>query len=156
MTTYTVKGGEAYELAGARIEVHRAVRDGAEIRSAEADGADRWAVVALPGGKAPAGWQLAGLARPNGQMPDGTEVWRVPGPPWYVNLTWAGPAAPLVLHGAGARPGWLGPETGPVNEPCQTLAEAQAAADAWWRAEPDRYVTREQPNSQLSLFEAIS
>ena len=158
-----MKGGEAYDLPAphpafggdrpARIDVYRAGRDGAQVRYLGADGHDRWAIVPLRGGIAPDGWRLAGLARPSGRLIDGEEVWHLPG---GRSLIWAGPECPLVLHDAGARPGWLGPEAGAVAARCRALTEAQAAADAWWLAEVGRHVTLGQPGGQQSLFAEVS
>ncbi len=149
-----MKGGEAYLRGGQdahRAEVYRAWRDRAQVRCA-----DRWEVVVLADGRTPPGWRLAGLARPDARMHDGREVWRVPGPPWGHSLTWAGPGAPLILHGPGARPGWLGPEAGPVTGACRDLAGAQAAADAWWLSETGRLIACGGPGGQMSLFREAS
>lgn len=133
-----MRGGEAYECEiepGRRIEVYRAGQDGARVCWADCDGRERWTTIPLQHGIPPGGFRLIGLARPSGTLHDGREVWRVPGPPWGADLTWAGPGCQLILHSPGPRPGWLGRETGPVGDPCRTLADAQEAADAWWLAE---------------------
>jgi hypothetical protein len=157
-----MKGGEAYELTGpdpmlgdrrpARIEIHRMGPAMAQVRCTDGDGDQWWTFRPLNDGRVPAGWRLVGLAGPNGRMPDGREVWRVPGPPWSRNLSWAGPGAPLTLHEI-HHPGWLGPEIGPAGDPCQTIAEAQATAGAWWLAEVAAHVSRGQANGQRSLFD---
>ncbi|MCW2904114.1 MAG: hypothetical protein JWO67_6379 [Streptosporangiaceae bacterium] len=158
-----MKGGEAYELTRpdpmlgdrrpARVEIYRIGPATAQVRCIDADGDEWWVFRPLNDGRVPAGWRLVGLAKPSGRMWDGREVWRVPGPPWGRDLCWAGPGAVLLEHAAGPRPGWLGPEVGPATGPCRTLAEAQAAADAWWLAEVGAHVTRGQANGQRSLFD---
>jgi len=148
-----VKGGEAYMRAGrdaTRTEILQAGHHGVIVR--EGEGREELAV--LPGGRTPAGWRLAGLSRPSARTWDGHEAWRVPGPPWGAALTWAGPGAPLVLHGTGERPGWLGPDIGPVSEACADLAAAQAAADAWWLSETSRLIAASHAGGQASLFGA--
>jgi hypothetical protein len=67
---------------------------------------------------------------------DNHPVWNVPGPPWGRTLCWRGPGEPL-HHFRSERPGWRGEDTGPVTKPCHTHEEAQAAADAWWLAQPE-------------------
>jgi hypothetical protein len=168
-----VKGGEAYRLVHpdpllgdrqpARVEIYRmgptlarvrCIADGAPVPCPLVTMYDWWAVRPLNDGRAPAGWQLAGLARPYASTHEGHDLWRVPGPPWGGDLLWTGPGQPLMLRGAGPRPGWGGPVIGPVTGPCQTLPEAQAAADAWWLAEVAGHVTRGEGNGQESLFGA--
>jgi hypothetical protein len=159
-----MRGGESYELTisashamlgdqrPARIDIYRAGTAAAEVHCVGDDDSHWTRLIAIGHIRVPAGWRLAGLAAPDGRMWDGREVWRVPGPPWRKDLCWAGPSTPLILHAAGPRPGWLGPEIGPVTGPCQTITQAQAAADTWWLAEVAAEVTREEGNGQSSLF----
>jgi len=74
------------------------------------------------------------MGKPVGRLTTGVEVWLVPGPPRTRQLSWGGPGDRVHLRAA-ARMDVLGIDIGAVSGSCQTLAEAQAAADAWWATE---------------------
>ena len=155
-----VKGGEAYLLTvpdpalgsrkAERVVVYRVTGGIISVICIGPDGDDWYSSRPVPREGVPAGWRLAGLAAPSARTHDGRDCGRVPGPPWGRDLTWAAPG-PVILHDPGERPGWLGAEACPVSGPCRSLAEAQAAADAWWLAEVTAF-DRGTPDGQLSLF----
>lgn len=83
-----------------------------------------------------------GLGRPAGHSAFGVTAWRIPGQPG-AHLTWGGPGDRLHICTGGRDDGGyitLGPERWQVAEAGRllTLADAQSAADSWWRAQPAR------------------
>ena len=76
---------------------------------------------------------MTGL-QPAGKTRFGVTVWRLPGAE-VRHLAWGGPGDRVHLHRrgrpAGGRTELIGKDAGTVSEPCGTLAEAQAAVDAY-------------------------